>query len=100
MYFRLFEGAISRAEIYITGISENGHFTYFEDQPNVHHRKFNTINTTKEVLIKGASGSPILSRRGEVIGMICAHDQSIGRGLYLSIEKIERLYDEIETHLS
>ena len=60
------------------------------------HRAFHTIHTTKEVSIKGASGSPLLSRKGEVVGMICAHDQLNGRGIYLSIEKIERLYREIK----
>jgi len=77
-YFRLYEGEVSIEKIYITGIA-----------------KFDTIRTTDEVLIIGASGSPILSRRGEVIGMMCAHHQDIGRGIYLPIEKIERLYAEI-----
>ncbi len=96
--FRLFEGAISRDKIYITGIANNGYFLYLENKPTIHHRLFHTISTTDEVLIKGASGSPLLSRRGEVIGMICAHDQSKGIGIYLSIEKIERLYGEISKY--
>ncbi len=97
-YFRLFEGAISREKIYITGITNDGSFFIKEDKPTIHHRQFLTIDTTDEVLVTGASGSPLLSRRGEVIGMMCAHDQGIGRGIYLSVEKIERLYDEIQEY--
>ena len=55
------------------------------------------VVTNAEQII-GASGSPLLSRRGEVVGMICAHDQAKGKGIYLSIEKIERLYAEIEAY--
>ena len=97
-YFRLFEGKISREKIYITGISIDGHFFFQRDRPQKHHRAFHTIDTTKELLIKGASGSPILSRRGEVVGIMCAHDQAAGKGIYLSIEKIERLYEEINDY--
>jgi len=97
-YFRLFEGAVSREKIYVTDITTNGFFYREKERPAAHHRLFHTIDTTDEVLINGASGSPLLSRRGEVIGMMCAHDQSIGRGIYLSVEKIERLYDEIQEY--
>jgi len=94
-YFRLFEGAISQEQIYITSISNEGHFLYQENKPKSHYRLFSTIDTTNKLLIKGASGSPLLSRNGEVIGMMCAHDQNRGKGIYLSIEKIEKLYNEI-----
>ena len=99
-FFHLFEGAISTKKIYITGITNDGNFYFSETAPNKHYRAFHSIKTTKEVLIKGASGSPILSRKGEVVGMVCAHDQTNGKGIYLSIEKIERLYNEIEEYHS
>ena len=99
-YFRLFEGIIAAHKIYITGITNDGNFFFTERPPARHYRAFHTIDTTKEISIQGASGSPILSRQGEVVGIICAHDQANGRGIYLSIEKIERLYKEIkEYHL-
>jgi len=99
-YFHLFEGIIATKKIYITGIDNDGDFYFTEHAPVKHHRAFHTVDTTKEISIKGASGSPILSRQGEVVGIMCAHDQLNGRGIYLSIEKIERLYKEItEYHL-
>ncbi len=94
-FFRLFEGKITTDKIYIIEIANDGNFFFHEQKPNQHYRMFNTIDTIKNVLIKGASGSPLLSREGEVVGMICAHEQSAGKGIYLTIEKIERLYDEI-----
>lgn len=94
-YFNFYEGVIAPNQIYITGITKDGDFFFTERRPLKHHRAFHTIHTTKEVSIKGSSGSPLLSRKGEVVGMICAHDQTEGRGIYLSIEKIERLYQEI-----
>ena len=97
-YFKLFEGNISKKEIYITGITNEGDFFFMEDKPTKHHRTFSTIDTTQAVSIKGASGSPILSRLGEVVGIICAHDQLRGKGIYLSIEKIERLYGETKEY--
>jgi len=30
--------------------------------------------------------------------MVCAHDQNKGRVIYLSVEKIERLYNEIDSY--
>lgn len=94
-YFHLFEGIIATRKIYITGIDNDGDFYFTEQPPAKHHRAFHTVDTTTEISIKGASGSPILSRQGEVVGIMCAHDQLNGRGIYLSIEKIERLYQEI-----
>ena len=94
--FRFLEGQLTNKQVYITGITDEGNFFYQDIQPQQHHRVFQVIHTTKAILIKGASGSPILSRKGEVVGMICAHDQESGLGIYLSIEKIERLYGEIE----
>lgn len=94
-YFRLFEGKISTNKIYITEIANDGYFLFQENQPNQHYRLFHTIDTTRDIVIKGASGSPILSRSGEVVGMVCAHHQAEGKGIYLSIEKIECLYNEI-----
>lgn len=94
-YFKLFEGTITPQKIYITGITNDGNFFFTEQTPAKHYRTFHTIDTTKEVSIQGASGSPILSRQGEVVGMVCAHDQANGKGIYLSIEKMERLYQEI-----
>lgn len=97
-YFRFFEGQTSQDKIYITGIDHNGHFFYLEEKPNIHHRRFYTIIAEEEAILQGASGSPLLSRKGEVIGMVCAHDQNKGRVIYLSVEKIERLYNEIDSY--
>lgn len=97
-YFRLFEGNINQKKVYVTRIDNNGFFFFQKSRPEKHCRVFQTIDTTKEEVIKGASGSPLLSRRGEVVGMICAHQQREGKGIYLSIEKIERLYDEIQAY--
>ncbi len=94
-FFRLFEGRISTEKLYITHITSDGYFLFQKEKPSIHFRTFDLIDTTKDEPITGASGSPILSRRGEVVGMICAHEQQAGRGIYLPIEKIERLYGEI-----
>jgi len=95
LYFRLFEGNITEEKFYVTKISADGYFYYYTSVPQEDYRVFDIIDTTKESLIKGASGSPIISRNGEVVGMICAHNKSKGKGIYLPIEKIERLYNEI-----
>lgn len=95
-YFTLLEGTITPQQIYITGITNDGNFFFTEERPAKHYRVFQTIDTIKKGAIQGASGSPILSRQGEVVGMICAHAQAKGKGIYLSIEKIERLYKEIK----
>ncbi len=95
-YFRLYEGKLSHENVFITKISKDGkHFFFQLKKPAIKHRAFHTINTTNDVSIIGASGSPILTQKGEVAGIICAHDIEKGKGIYLSIEDIEVLYNEI-----
>jgi len=98
MYFKIFEGVITKEQFYVTRISPDGFFYYYTTQPQENYRVFDIIDTTKEFSIHGASGSPILSRKGEVVGMICAQNKDKGKGIYLPIEKIERLYNEITAY--